>query len=376
MKYWVLILVALILSGCSRGRTIPVEHIEDSDACSEITHARGFTLSSTADGDVTLVDISDPQGKNTQVFHFALVPRDKDAAVPDGYVKIQVPVERVICMTSLQLSNFILLDQLDRVSGITSTRHLFNPDMKRRLADGRVHKIGIEGNFDNEVILAVDPELILISPFKRGGYDALRDIGVPLMPHLGYKELDPLGQAEWIKLIGLLTGTTQQADSAFAAIESRYDSLKTLAMSATERPKVFCGEFKSGNWYAQGGKSFLATLFTDAGADYFLHDNNESGGVTLDFETLYSMAHDADYWRLVNSHKGDYTYEILKAEDSRYADFKAYRDSGVIYCNMTQVPFYEAMPVEPDQVLADFIHVFHPELLPDHKPRFYSLLKK
>ncbi len=375
MKYSVLILVALIMSACTRGRVM-TELSQNGNSASEITHAHGFSLSETADGNVTLVDITDPQGKNPQVFRFALVPRGLDVAVPDGYVKIPVPVSRVICMTSLQLSNFILLDQLDRVAGITSTRHLFNPEMKQRLADGRVHKIGIEGNFDNEVILAVDPELILISPFKRGGYDALRDIGVPLMPHLGYKELDPLGQAEWIKLIGLLTGNTQRADSAFAAIEMRYDSLKTLAASARTRPKVFCGEFKSGNWYAQGGQSFLATLFADAGVDYFLNDNNESGGVTLDFETLYSLAHDADYWRLVNSHKGDYSYEVLKAEDSRYADFKAFSDSGVIYCNMTQVPFYEAMPVEPDQVLADFIHVFHPELLPDHKPRFYSLLDR
>jgi iron complex transport system substrate-binding protein len=41
---------------------------------------------------------------------------------------------------------------------------------------------------------------------------------------------------------------------------------------------------------------------------------------------------------------------------------------------MKQTPFYESMPVEPDWVLADFIHIFHPDLLPDYQPHYYHLL--
>ncbi|HBA30770.1 MAG TPA: iron ABC transporter substrate-binding protein, partial [Parabacteroides goldsteinii] len=33
-----------------------------------------------------------------------------------------------------------------------------------------------------------------------------------------------------------------------------------------KRPVVFSGEIHGGNWYAVGGKSFLAQLFKDAGA--------------------------------------------------------------------------------------------------------------
>ena len=79
-------------------------------------------------------------------------------------------------MTSLQLSNFIKLSELDAVVGITSTRHLFNPEMQKRLDEGKTHKIGIEGNFDNEIIMGINPDIILISPFKRGGYDALTEV--------------------------------------------------------------------------------------------------------------------------------------------------------------------------------------------------------
>ena len=223
--------------------------------------------------------------------------------------------------------------------------------------------------------MGINPDVIFISPFKRGGYDAMREVGIPLIPHLGYKETSPLGQAEWVKFIGLFTGQEAKANKLFSATEKRYNELKQLASNVKKRPVVFSGELRGGNWYAVGGKSFLAQLFRDAGADYFLRNDSTSGGVTLDFETVYNQAEDVDYWRIVNSFKGNFSYETLKEEDARYADFKAFKERKVVYCNMSKTPFYESMPVEPEVVLADFIHVFHPDLLPNHKPGYYELLK-
>lgn len=249
--------------------------------------------------------------------------------------------------------------------------------MNRRLDEGRTARIGIEGNFDTEVIMSVNPDLILISPFKRGGYEALKDVGIPLIPHLGYKETTPLGQAEWIKFVGLLLGDEAGANRKFAAIENRYNQLKSLAAEGKvkKRPVVFSGEMRGGNWYAVGGKSFLAQLFKDAGADYFLKEDTRSGGVTLDFETVYNRADEADYWRIVNSYPGQFTYDALLDQDPRYADFRAFREKAVIYCNMKQTPFYESMPTEPEVVLADLLAIFHPDLLPGHTPVYYAPLQ-
>ena len=278
-------------------------------------------------------------------------------------------------MTSLQLSNFIKLDAHEYVVGVTSTRHLFDSTINAQLENGHTSKIGIEGNFDNEVILNIHPNIIFISPFKRGGYDTMKDTGIPMVPHLGYKEMTPLGQAEWIKFIAMFIGKEAEANEQFAAIEKRYNELCTLADGVEKRPVVFSGEIRGGNWYAVGGKSFLAQLFRDAGADYFLKDDPRSGGVTLDFETVYSLAESADFWRIVNSYDGTFTYEALRSLEPRYADFRAFREKGVVYCNMREKPFYESMPVEPELVLEDLIYAFHPNLLPNHKPNYYARLK-
>lgn len=377
-------LFALLAASCaSKGNQQEKENASSQqtitvDSKVQITpeYAEGFQL--TYADSYILMDIHDPQNEESTHFLYALVPRGtKPEGIPADYIVIETPVRSAICMTSLQLSNFIKLGAEDKVVGITSTRHLFNRTINDQLKEGKTAKIGIEGNFDNEVIMSINPDLILISPFKRGGYETMKDIGIPLIPHLGYKEMTPLGQAEWIKFVGLLLGMEQEANDKFSAIEHRYNELKELTAEGkvTRRPIVFSGEIHGGNWYAVGGKSFLAQLFKDAGADYFLKDDDRSGGVTLDFETVYNQADEADYWRIVNSYPGTYDYKALKDQDPRYADFRAFKEKGVIYCNMREKPFYESMPTEPEVVLGDLLHIFHPNLLPDHTPVYYDLLK-
>ncbi len=337
-------------------------------------HATGFEV--TPGEGYRLLTLHDPQEAAGGVSSFALVPRGTSPELPAGVERVEVPVRSVICMTSLQLSNLIALGRTDAVVGITSTRHLYNADMLARLEEGRARRIGIEGNFDPEVVMEIDPDLIIISPYKRGGYDNLRQVGIPLLPHFGYQETTPLGQAEWIKCVGELLGCRPEADSIFAGIERRYEALRALAAEVEgARPTVLSGELRGGNWYAVGGESYLARLFRDAGGDYFLRDDQRAGGVTLDFESVYAGASGARYWRILNSFDGAFSYDALRREDARYADFRAWRERGIIYCNMSEVPFYESTPVEPDVVLADFIKVFHPELVPDHEPVYYRLLR-
>ena len=342
-----------------------------------LDYAKGFVVKNMENG-VRLVDVADPQTDEDRMpvsYHFALVPKGNEAELPEGYTRVDVPVERTLVMTMLQLSNFTALEGLDVVKGITGTKNLFNKDIRQRVDDGRIVKIGMEGNFDTELILAANPEVIFISPFKRGGYDAIKETGVTLVPHLGYKESHPLGQAEWVKYVGMFIGKEKEAEVLFEGIKHRYLALAEKVAQTKERPTVFSGEMHGGNWFAVGGKNHLAQLFRDAGAEYILKDDN-TGGVPIEYEQMYATAANADYWRILNSYPGDFSYEALKASEPRNELFKAFKEKHVIYCNMKQTPYYETSPVEPDVLLADLVAIFHPEVsAPDYEPRYYQLLK-
>lgn len=378
---YVMCLCLFQLVGCQKKNSENVAVGQDQSNYSktkmEIKYAKGFSVSETNDG-IKLVDVASPQEESEAMpvdYRFALVPHDFEGNVPEGYSKVKVPISKTIVMTMLQMSNFTALDAHDVIKGITGTKNLYDTDIFQKVKEGKIVKIGMEGEFDPELILAANPDVIFISPFKRGGYGAIKETGITLVPHLGYKELDPLGQAEWIKFIGLFIGKEAMADSVFAGIEQRYQDAKALAANATTKPTVFSGEMHGGNWFAVGAKNHLAQMFRDAGAEY-VFDNDETGGVPIEFEQMYAAAANADYWRILNSFQGEFNYDALKSSEPRNELFKAYREKHVIYCNMRQTPYYELTPVEPDVVLKDLIAIFHPELMPeDYEPTFYRLLK-
>lgn len=364
----------LVCASCSN-KSKPTDNTVGKTSTVEIKYAKGFTVRNGENG-MRLVDVKDPQKGKSKTYHFALVNGSgQGVAIPDGYTRINVPIKRTILMTMLQLSNFTALNAHDVVKGITGTKNLFNKDILERVKRGDIVKIGMEGNFDTELVMAANADLIFISPFKRGGYDAIKESGVPLVPHLGYKELDPLGQAEWIKFVGMFIGKEKEASKIFDEIASRYNTLKAKVATTKERPTILSGEMHGGNWYAVGGKNYLAQIFRDAGADYIIHDEN-TGGVPIEFESLYAKAANADYWRILNSFPGDFSYDALEKSETRNKLFKAFKERKVIYCNMKRTAYYEISPVEPDKVLADFVAIFHPELMPkDYEPTFYKKLK-
>ena len=362
----VLCMAILLFCSCSQRNKAVLNDVDSTDSLLCTKYATGFQVKDSAG--IRLVNV----GKD---YHFALVSTD-DVEVPDGYTKVRVPIKSTICMTALQLSNFTNLDAHDVVKGLTGTKNLFNKDIQARVKDGRIVKIGMEGNFDTEMVLAANPDIIFISPSKRGGYDAIKETGITLVPHLGYQELNPLGQAEWIKFVSMFIGKEKEANEVFAGIENRYNDLKSKVQSSKmAAPSVFSGEMHYGNWHAVGGKNYLAQIFRDAGARYVINDE-ETGGEDLEFEKMYSLAANATYWRILNSYPGDFSYEALKASEPRNELFKAYKEKKVIYCNMKQTPYYEISPVQPDVLLKDFVAIFHPELVEaDYKPTFYYLLK-
>lgn len=327
----------------------------------EIRYAKGLQVSYEDDGiHVTLVN-PDPSSRTAR---------------PETFI-ISQPATRFITTTALQLGNFEVLGLEDRVVGMNSLRHVFSPRILAQQESGYTVSVGKEGNFDIEKVMACRPDYILVSASKFGGFETLRETGITLIPHHGYKETDPLGQAEWIKLIGLLTGETKRANAVFANIERKYQTLRQEVQEACKGnlPTVMSGRQMRDGWYIVGGRSYMARLFSDAGAAYVMAENEESGGVTLDFEKAYASGIHADFWQTDGSCSGEYTMETLSNEDARYATMDAYTKGQVIFCNLSQTPYRELAGVQPHLMLADFVKAFHPEILPTYQPTYYKILK-
>ena len=369
------VILALVACGQTRGKSADAEGKPTVDSVYVPRYAKGFRVTYRSDS-VRLVDIQEPMKADAPVEHFALIPHGQQADdIPQDYTIIRTPVRRIVCMTTPQLKAFSLMDAYDCVVATSNTRRMQDPEWLARLDDGRVKRIGIEGNFNAEIVMATNPELILVSPHRRGGYEVLAETGAPLMPYWAFNETSALGLSEWIRLSGLLIGKEQEAIALFAGMEQEYNHWKDVALRAGRRPTVMSGELRAGNWYVAGGQSFYARLFADAGADYFYKEDKRTGGVILDFETVYAQAHDVEFWRVMNGFPGVFTYEALEAADRRYADFRAFRERKVIYCNLEYAPLYENMTGIPHILLKDMIKAMHPELLPDYEPQYYRRLE-
>ena len=359
-----LLITTFCLAGCGYKSRNPVSENGLSSADTIQTalaprYAKGFKITVRPDG-VKLLSISEPNNNHAIPELFALVPKGTKAEIPDGYTVIPTPTDRVICMTTPQLAGFTGLNAYDKVVATSTTRRMQNKEWLARLKDGRVKKIGMEGNFDTEIIIASQPDIIFVSPNRRGGYEVMKELNIPLVPYWAFKETSPLGLSEWIKVAGMFIGKEEEACQLFAQMEQRYNLLKAKVSNVKQRPSVFSGEMRRGTWYVPGGQSFYARLFADAGADYFMKDNPETGGVLMDFETVYAKGYNAGYWRVMNGYKGEFSYEALKASNPQYADFRAFKEKKVIYCNLEWIPLYENLPLSPDVLLSDMIKSFSP----------------
>ena len=372
---WYKCLGALVLIGltaCQQPNAKKEKTGQESELQSKkLDHAQSFELSDA--GDYQLLKVYRKRKKNDAYEAFALVPEGGNA--PDSDIQsIPVPCKKIICLSSTQLTYFFALEDIDDIVGINSSRHLFNKQMNVRLKDGKVKRVGKEGHFNTELIAGINPDVIFVSPYKSGGYDALKNLGIPLVPMAAYDEKTPLGRAEWVKMIAPFIGKEKEADSLFQNLSMRYDSLKQLASGVEHRPTVFSGKMRSGTWYVPGGKSFYANYFRDAGARYII-DDDKQGAYPLGFESVYTRAANCDFWRILVPEPIGFDRKALIDQDDRYADFKAYKNKHILMCNIREKPYYEENAMKPDLILADYIHFFHPNLLPNYQTHFYDILK-
>nr|NQU94552.1 ABC transporter substrate-binding protein [Bacteroidota bacterium] len=257
-----------------------------------------------------------------------------------GIVSIQAPITKLVCMSASHVSFVDALQETNKIVGVSSAAYVVSDRFDKFLHAGNIREIGVGDYFDLEALIDLQPDVVMVSPYKGQTYDQLLNAGMVVLPNGDFLEPTPLGRAEWIKVLGILLGKEGQADSIFNSIKAEYFKLKNLTANLSERPTVICGKQYGGFWNIPGGNSYVACFLKDAGAEYLWSHNTDKGSFPMDFETVYSKGYHAEFWRFLYYAEMPMTYDQLLEEDARYAGMKAFKNNKVIGCNTLVTPYY------------------------------------
>ncbi|MGQ1787567.1 MULTISPECIES: ABC transporter substrate-binding protein [unclassified Saccharicrinis] len=301
---------------------------------------------------------------------------DDEQFLKDHPSAIKIPVEKWISVTSTQICYANELNVIDQLVGMAEPEYVSNPKIQEGLKKGNIRNIGTAFAPDLELLLALNPDMMMISPFKEDFYGPARSAGINIATNSSYLENTPLGRVEWLVYVAAFFNKEEEAISKVTEIAQRYHKVKALAASSKIRPSVFLGKVYQGVWYTAAAESYNANFLRDAGVDYVFKDRHGTGSLSYDFETVYEAAGNCDYWSLMVNYKDEFSYSALLDEDGRYADFKAFKTKNVIFSNTNHSMLYEKGLLEPDVVLSDLVMLFHPGLLKGKELVYYKKLYK
>jgi len=368
--------VILCLAGCTKSHTHQNYPDYSAKHKIEVQYAKGFRINHFSN--CTQLIVRNPWDTTRVLDSYVLVDRNKKLPtdLPDGII-VRTPVKRVAFCSSVHAGMWNRLNKARLTVGVCEPEYFSIPLIVEGLKNGRITDLGMATSINLEKLIAAAPEILVVSPFENTKRTEFEKIKLVVVKDASYMEESPLGRAEWIKFEAAFTNEDTLAAKIFSNIGKKYLDLCRKVATTTSRPTVFTEKKFGDIWYIAGGKSYLGRFLKDAGAQYIWKDLNQSGSMPFTFEKVYEKAVKADFWLLkYNDAQRDLTYEALIDEYPLYANFNAYKMKQIFAINTAKNPFYEAGPMEPERVLADLIHIFHPELLPGYKPVYYFNLSK
>ena len=380
----ILMISSLGLLSCQGGKTAAGMEEEGGDTL-QMKYAQLLTIVSHDEGSYTEVKVHNPWKEGTELHRYILVPKGKEgdatmaklAGQAHGEGKkaatlgmktdtVRTPLESNLVFTAPHCQLLTELGCQNAITGVCDKDYINIPDIKSRAqADAKVaHPImdcGSSMQPDIERIIALHPEALLISPFENsGGYGKLDKLRIPIIETADYMETSPLGRAEWIKLYGLLLGSSK-ADSLFSAIEKEYLQLKAEAAKLPLGLSILT-ERKTGNvWYVPGGKSTMGILLRDAHAKYIFADDQHSGSLSMSPEQIIAKGNQVDVWAFKYFGGNALTKQDLLAEYQGYQALKAFQSGNIYETDTSCEPYFELTSFHPEILLREFIILSHPE---------------
>ena len=278
---------------------------------------------------------------------------------PYQRVCVREPMRRLGTMSAVQVGFMEALGALDCLVAVCNPELIYTP------LTGSEIDLGDSMKPSAERVLQAGLDALLAVNY--GQYDnleaaRLEKLGVFTIYINEWQEGSPLARAEWIRVLGALTGRLHEADSIFHAVEQKYQSLSAQrsVLCQAKPVSILSGNNFRGTWYVPSGKNYLAYLFKDAGAAYPFYDNERETSIPLTIEETLRYFHDADVW--VGA--GGNSLAELAEMDEKHTWFKAYQNQRVYNWRKQRLPsgannFWERGVVHPEEMLEDVIHILN-----------------
>jgi len=349
-RFSLYIFVLCLLSACNNDNvkqcavtnTIPIES----------SYTQLFKLNSIKDGYI-LETKSSWENQTIKKYVLKRVDTNCESA-------IRIPVKRVIVFTGSSVFMIDTLGGINSIIGFGNSDYSGNAKLHDRLKSGKTKEIGDFSIADLETLIALEPDLIVVSGTGSPNpkISRLEEAGIPVLENVEWMEPHPLGMSEWIRVFGVLYDELEVADKIYDSIVRSYQELRDKAAKLPMGSRIIYDKNFGGSWYVPGQKSFIGTIFKDANIPYVYESNESSGSIVKDVEIMIQKHLDDTVWVAPGSN----SLSELKSEDERHALFLAFKLGNVfqydkrIGINGTTL-YWEERVLRCDWLLEDFINI-------------------
>ncbi|MDP2890857.1 MAG: ABC transporter substrate-binding protein [Bacteroidota bacterium] len=332
-------------------------------------------------GEITRLDVFNPwENARNFIYSYYLIP--KSIAIPDSLASraiIRTPVEKVVVLSTTHIGFIQKLGLESTIIGVSGKDFVSNPIVRKGIEEGLVHDVGYDQNLNYELLLQLKPDLVMaygIGADVAAHLSKMKDLNIPVVINAEYLEETPLGRAEWLLFMGSFYNQNDHAQQVFNEIVMEYDSMKALVSLSNHKPLILSGLPYKDNWWVPGGKSYMANLIADAGGDYIWKDNPSRESFVVSLENAIMKATHADLW--INTGQTNSIQDILES-DERFKIIPALQKKMVYNDNKQMNPtggneVWETGAANPQELLRDLIHIFHPEIKSDSAFHYYQKL--
>ena len=342
---------------------------------SNVKYAKGFDIIEKKG--IKKLIIKSAYQNSKEIYEYEIRIRKPNTAIEyDGKI-IEVPIKKIVVTSTTHIPMVELLNEENTIIGFPYAKYISSEKTRQLVDAGKIREIGKENSLNTEVLLDLQPELIVgygVSSADKS-LTTLKKAGINSIYNGDWLEQTPLGRAEWIKFFGVLFDKEKQADSIFKVIETNYFKAKEIALKSNKKPSILSGAIMSKDiWNLPGGESFVACFLKDANLNYLWQNSKGKGSLSLSFESVFDTGKNAEFWITPGYFS---TKKQLLKSNQIYTEFSAFKNDKIFTPTLKKgktggVLYYELAPTRPDLVLKDIIKITQPELLPNYPLTFFQ----